>query len=312
MLNKWAMAVLLPAMAGQLLAGCTAGGKTARNGKDRLVVVSTTGMINDAVRNIGGDKVEAIGLMGPGIDPHLYRATADDVRKLDSASLIFYNGLELEGRMTEIFAKMKSRGTPTYPVTAGIPLTELRNPPEFKGKHDPHVWFDVELWKYAAESVRDGLVQSDPPNRDHYEENARKYLETLDQLHSYVTKEAASLPPGSRVLVTAHDAFGYFGRKYGFEVFGIQGTSTASEAGAQRIIQLADLIAKRKVKAIFVETSVPEATIKALQKAVQGRGWDVQVGGKLFSDAMGDDGTKEGTYDGMVRHNIDSIVKALR
>lgn len=295
-----------------LLCGCNAGSKPAPGKADRLVVVSTTGMINDAVRNIGGEHVEAIGLMGPGIDPHLYRATADDVRKLDDADVILYNGLELEGRMTEIFAKMKSRGTPTYPVTAAITLNELLSPPEFKGKHDPHVWFDVELWRSVAEEVRDALAKADPENQATYQSNADNYLAMLDSLHEYVTTEAASLPEDRRVLVTAHDAFGYFGRKYGFEVAGIQGTSTATEAGARRIIDLADLITRRKVKAIFVETSVPEATIKALQNAVKDRGWNVNVGGKLYSDAMGDDGTPEGTYEGMVRHNIDTIVQALR
>lgn len=309
MLTNWRATIALLAVA---LAGCTPQGSPATKTGDKLAVVSTTGMINDAVRNIGGEHVTAIGLMGPGIDPHLYRATADDVRKLDGAQLVFYNGLELEGRMAEVFEKMKARGTPTYPVTGSIPTSELRSPPEFRGKHDPHVWFDVQLWRYAAEAVRDALAKADPDNRPAYEANAEKYIAMLENLHEYVKRQAGSIPPENRVLVTAHDAFGYFGRRYGFEVLGIQGTSTASEAGARRIIELADTIAKRRIKAVFVETSVPEATINALRNAVRDRGWDVEVGGSLFSDAMGNEGTPEGTYEGMVRHNVDTIAAALR
>jgi manganese/zinc/iron transport system substrate-binding protein len=278
----------------------------------KIHAVSTVGMIRDAVSNVGGDQVESIGLMGPGVDPHLYRATAGDVQKLEKADVIFYGGLELEGRMTDIFVKMASRGTPTYPVSEGVPQTELREPPEFQGKFDPHIWFDVTLWKHAVKSVQDGLSKARPASSELFKTNAEKYLKELDDLHAYVKTETAKVPKAQRVLITAHDAFGYFGRQYDFEVIGIQGTSTATEAGAGALRRIADTIAARKVKAIFVESSVPRSTIEALQKAVQSRGWNVAIGGQLFSDAMGKDGTPEGTYIGMVKHNVDTIVKALR
>lgn len=275
-------------------------------------VVTTIGMINDAVKNVGGDLVETTALMGPGVDPHLYRATAGDVGKLEQAEIIFYGGLELEGRMTDIFVKMAGKGTPTYPVAASIPESELREQPEFDGKFDPHVWFDVSLWKHAVEQIRDGLIKLRPGSKATFEDNAAQYLDKLDELHKHVQTQADTVPASARVLITAHDAFGYFGARYGFEVIGIQGSSTAAEAGAGAIRTIADTIANRKVKAIFVESSVPHSTIEALQKAVESRGWNVQIGGELFSDAMGRDGTPEGTYIGMVTHNIDTIVKALK
>lgn len=292
------------------LLGCAKTPSTSGGGK--LKVVSTVGMIRDAVSVVGGEHVESIGLMGPGVDPHLYRATAGDVQKLEQADVVFYGGLELEGRMTDIFVKMANRGTPTYAVTASIPESELREPPEFKGKFDPHVWFDVTLWKYAVGAVRDGLAAAKPDAKADFEANAERYLKELDELHSYVKSEIQKIPKQGRVLITAHDAFGYFGRQYGMEVIGIQGTSTAAEAGGGAIRRIADVIAQRRIRAIFVESSVPRATVEALQKAVQSRGWDVQIGGQLFSDAMGKDGTAEGNYIGMVRFNVDTIVKALQ
>ena len=291
--------------------GCNSGGPKG-DPTGRLNVVSTIGMIRDAVSEVGGEHVKSIGLMGPGIDPHLYRATAGDIRKLEEADLIFYGGLELEGKMTDIFEKMATRGTPTFAVSAGIPESQLREPPEFKGRHDPHIWFDVTLWKHAVESIRDGLSKAKPSAKADFDSNAERYLKELDALHEHVKTEIQKIPKEGRVLITAHDAFGYFGRQYGMEVIGIQGTSTAAEAGGGAIRKIADTIANRKIKAIFVESSVPRATVEALQKAVQSRGWDVKIGGQLFSDAMGKDGTPEGTYIGMVRHNVDTIVKALR
>lgn len=290
--------------------GCGSGGGKSDSGK--LNVVSTVGMIGDAVEKVGGEQVTSVSLMGPGVDPHLYRATAGDVQKLDSANVIFYGGLELEGRMTDIFVKMAGRGTPTHAVSEKIPPTELREPPEFHGKFDPHIWFDVTLWKQAVEAIRDGLTAARPAGKAEFEANATKYLKELDELHAYVQTQISSIPKEQRVLVTAHDAFGYFGRQYGMEVLGIQGTSTAAEAGAGALRRLADALSQRKVKAIFVESSVPPATIEALQKAVKAKGWNIAIGGELFSDAMGPKGTVEGTYIGMVRHNVDTIVKALK
>ncbi len=305
--------VLLIGIVGALLAGCGQQSSASADLSQRQIKVTTTvGMIKDIVQNVGGERVVVAGLMGPGVDPHLYKPSASDVQKLDQADVIFYGGLELEGRMTDIFVKQARNGKPTFPVSEGISPDKLRTPPEFQGKYDPHIWFDVTLWQEAARTVNSELAKLDPGSKDLYQRNTEAYLKQLDELHQYVTTQAASLPAESRILVTAHDAFGYFGAQYGFEVRGLQGMSTATEAGAADVQNLADFIAERKIKAIFVESSVPQATIEAVQKAVQSRGWDVQIGGQLFSDAMGADGTPEGTYIGMVRHNVDTIIGALK
>lgn len=309
--------LLLVFTALSMLTGCApttpAGGRTPADIAGRKIqAVATVGMIADMLKVVGGDRVEVTGLMGPGVDPHLYRATAGDVERLSRADIIFYGGLELEGRMTDIFVKMARKGTPTIPVSEKIPENLLRQPKEFQGKFDPHIWFDVTLWKYTVETVRDELAKFDPQSAEAYKKNADAYLAELDKLHTYVKEQIASIPKASRVLVTAHDAFGYFGRQYDMEVIGLQGTSTATEPGAGDVQNLAKLIAERKIKALFVESSVPKATLEAVLAAVKSRGWEASIGGQLFSDAMGQDGTPEGTYLGMVRHNVDTIVKALK
>jgi len=273
-------------------------------------VVTTTGMIADAVEHVGGERVSVDALMGPGVDPHLYKATASDVDKLDEADVIFYNGLHLEGRMQEIFERL-AENKPTVAVTDGLDESRLLSPPEFQGNHDPHLWFDVDLWSETVRTVEAQLSELDRPNAAVYEENADAYIAELETLDAWVTEEIETIPESSRVLITAHDAFGYFGARYGMEVRGLQGTSTATEAGAADVQGLADFIAEREIAAIFVESSVPKETIEAVQQAVQSRGWDVQIGGQLFSDAMGAEGTPEGTYDGMVRYNVTTIVNAL-
>jgi manganese/zinc/iron transport system substrate-binding protein len=249
--------------------------------------------------------------MGPGVDPHLYRPTASDVGALDDADVIAYNGLHLEGRMTDLFEGLARTGKPTFPVSEGLDPARLRSPPEFKGQHDPHVWFDVGLWSQAVGAVQDELARVDPASAATYERNADAYRAQLAELDAYVRRRAAEVPAESRVLITAHDAFGYFGAAYGFEVRGLQGTSTSSEAGAGDVQDLATFICDRRIRALFVESSIPRRTIAAVQEAAQDRGCLVDVGGQLFSDAMGDAGTPEGTYLGMVRHNIDTIVDAL-
>ena len=276
----------------------------------KLRVVTTIGMITDIVRNVGGDRVAVIGLMGPGVDPHLYKPSAGDVQKLNSAHLIFYNGLHLESKMGDILAKM-SGGPKTVAVTDAVDRTLLLKPPEFEGQYDPHLWFDVTLWMKAVESVRDGLSESDPDSTVMYGNNAKHYLAKLAELHAHVQSQVERVPPQQRVLVTAHDAFNYFGNAYGFEVRGLQGISTATEAGIADVQALATFIAERRIPAIFVESSVPMRSLEAVKAAVKSKGFDVAIGGELFSDAMGNAGTSEGTYIGMVRHNIDTIVKAL-
>ena len=292
------------------LPSCEQQSKTKKRGNGQLNIVATIGMIADIAQTIGGDHVKMTGLMGPGIDPHLYRATAGDVSRLSGADVIFYNGLHLEAKMAEVLQRLSGQ-IKTVAVTNGIDRSMLLTPPEFEGAYDPHVWFDVGLWKSAVEIIRDTLIEVDAKHAENYERNSRVYLATLDELHEYVKAQAERIPENQRVLVTAHDAFNYFGRAYGFQVRGLQGISTVTEAGTADIQDLAKFIVQRRIPSMFVETSVSSRNIEAVQAAVKSRGFDVEIGGKLFSDAMGDAGTPEGTYVGMVRHNIDTIVKSL-
>ncbi len=276
-----------------------------------LTVTATIGMIADVAQEIGQPHIAVTGLMGPGVDPHLYKATSSDLRKLREADVILYNGLHLEGRMADVLVKL-ARQIPTVQVTETIPESKLREPPEFAGQYDPHVWFDVSMWRIAAEQIRDTFVKMDPAHAADYNANAEAYLVELDTLHAYAKEQIATIPESSRVLVTAHDAFGYFGAAYGIDVMGIQGISTASEYGLQDLSRLVDVLVERKVKAVFVESSVSPKSIEALVRGAESKGHDVVVGGELFSDAMGQAGSVEGTYLGMVRHNVDTIVKALK
>ncbi|HML94671.1 MAG TPA: zinc ABC transporter substrate-binding protein [Thermodesulfobacteriota bacterium] len=293
------------------LAGCSSdkAGKEKRTGV--MDVVATTGMIADTARVVGGDHVKVTGLMGPGVDPHLYKASAGDVETLSRADIILYNGLHLEGKMSEVFEQMEKRGIRTVAVTDSINRGALISPPEFGGNYDPHVWFDVSLWMKAVEVVRDSLSEADPENADAYGANAAAYLAELGELDEYVKTKAAQVPESKRVLITAHDAFNYFGRAYGFEVRGLQGISTASEAGTADVQALATFIVERKIPVIFVESSVPPKYIEAVQAAAGARGFNVKVGGSLYSDALGNPGSTAGTYAGMVRENIDTITGAL-
>ncbi len=305
---RWVLIAILP-----LLVACgrpVAGQADTDLSKHPIRVVTTVGMITDIVHNVGGERVRVAGLMGPGVDPHLYKASEGDVTRLAEADVVFYNGLDLEARLSRVFERMRGR-VRTVAVTDYIDRALLLAPPEFEGAYDPHVWFDVTLWMKAVERVRDTLVELDPANAQLYQANAQRYLAELATLHNYVKGRAAQVPLAQRVVITAHDAFNYFGRAYGFEVRGLQGISTATEAGTADVQGLAQFIAERRIPAIFVESSVPQRNIEAVQEAVRARGFSVKVGGELFSDAMGNPGTPEGTYVGMVRHNIDTIVDAL-
>lgn len=277
---------------------------------DKINVVTTVGMITNIVQVVGGPRVEVHGLMGPGVDPHLYKARESDVRNLENAELIFYNGLHLEAQMGEVLEKMKEEKT-VVAVSDYIPREELLDFTGYPGLYDPHVWFDVTFWMKATEKVRDSLKEFDPEHAAEYTQRAEAYLVELEKLHTHVQEQALRVSEDQRVLVTAHDAFNYFGRQYGFEVKGLQGISTQAEAGTKDVQDLAAFIADRKIKAIFVESSVSEKNIRAVQEAVRAQGWDVVIGGQLFSDAMGNEGTFEGTYIGMVTHNIDTITSAL-
>jgi manganese/zinc/iron transport system substrate-binding protein len=297
----------------QLISACaSSGGKSDLPIAERTInVVTTTGMIADAVINVGGERVQVQSLMGPGVDPHLYKASENDVQTLQEADIVFYNGLHLEAQMGEVLERMNDFGIRTVVVTDKIDRSALLAPPEFAGNYDPHVWFDVTLWMKTAEQVREALVEVDPTSQSVYEANAEAYLAELAELHEYVLRQAEGIPAEQRVLITAHDAFNYFGRAYGFEVRGLQGISTEAQAGTADVQALADFIVERQIPAVFVESSVPQRNVEAVQAAVQSRGFDVKIGGSLFSDAMGTAGTPEGTYVGMVRHNIDTIVAAL-
>ncbi len=273
--------------------------------------VATIGMITDMVRIVGGEHVRATGLMGPGTDPHLYKANESDIRLLSGADIVFYNGLHLEGKLGDILVSL-ARKKPVIPVSGKIDPSKLREPPEMQGNYDPHIWFDVSMWMSAAEAIRDGLAEIDPAHKSDFEKNAAALTAELQTLHQWVGEQIQTIPPQRRVLITAHDAFGYFGRAYGMEVRGIQGISTESEAGVKEINALVDLIAKRGVKAVFVESSVPRKNVEALVEGARSRGASVTVGGQLFSDAMGAEGSPEGTYVGMVRHNVNTVVAALK
>jgi manganese/zinc/iron transport system substrate-binding protein len=295
-----------------LAAGCEqAKDQRSRDLSSRTIrVVTTIGMITDVVHHVGGRRVSVTGLMGPGVDPHLYKASEGDVTSLSEADVVFYNGLHLEAKMGEVLERMGGR-IKTAAVTRGIDTSLLLSPPEFQGAHDPHVWFEVRLWMSGVETIRDTLVELDPGSADSYRTNALAYLAKLESLETYIKEQTARLPESQRVLITAHDAFNYFGRAYGFEVRGLQGISTATEAGAADVQALAAFIVERRIPAIFVESSVPVRNIEAVQAAVKAKGFVVNIGGELFSDAMGNRGTEEGTYIGMVRHNVDTIVNAL-
>jgi manganese/zinc/iron transport system substrate-binding protein len=273
-------------------------------------VVTTVNFITDLVQQVGGNRVRVTGLMGAGVDPHLYKASAGDVRRLQQAHLIFYGGLHLEGKMVELLERLPR----AIAVTDAIPRERLIRPPGgFQGQYtyDPHVWFDVTLWQLTVDRVRDALSRVDPAGSAYYQASAAAYRQRLAQLDAFIRQQIALVPPQQRVLITAHDAFAYLGRRYGLEVRGLQGISTVSEAGARDVQELVEFIVQRRIRAIFVESSVPRRPIEAVVAAAQARGWNVVIGGQLFSDSAGNPGTPEGTYVGMMEHNIRTIVNGL-
>ncbi len=302
---------VLVAVLAMSIAACTT--RSAADGTSgKLRVVATTNLVGDLAATIGGSVVDVTSLMGPGVDPHLYKASEGDVRRMASAEAIFYGGLHLEGKMTEIFAQMKARGVATFAVTAGNPDSLYIESPNFGGNYDPHIWFDASLWQGAAKFVAKSLSDLVPQHAATIDSNLTSYLAELDLLDEYVRARTAELPASSRVVITSHDAFGYFGRAYGYEVRGLQGISTVTEAGAADVQALAEFVAQNRIPAMFVESSVPPRGIEAVREAVRARGFDVKIGGNLFSDALGAAGTPEGIYTGMFRHNVDTIVNALK
>ncbi|HPF34366.1 MAG TPA: zinc ABC transporter substrate-binding protein [Candidatus Krumholzibacteria bacterium] len=287
--------------------GCGGGG-----GRDdgRLHVVATTGQVGELARLVGGDLVRVTVLMGPGVDPHLYKATFGDVERLRSADLVAVSGLHLEAKMGEVLTRVGEH-LPSVAVAEAVPPARLLAPPGSDGAHDPHVWFDVALWSLAGDALRDALIRVDPEHAAAYRANADAARAELAALDVWCRDTLATIPPAQRVLITAHDAFAYLGHAYGLEVRGLQGISTATEAGTGDVQGLAAFIAERRIPAIFVETSVSRRAIDAVRAAVRARGFDVALGGTLFSDALGDPGTPAGTYEGTVRHNVRTIAEAL-
>jgi manganese/zinc/iron transport system substrate-binding protein len=291
-----------------LVSGCA---EERKSTSGKLSIVCTTGMVGDLVQVIAGETATVTTLMGPGVDPHFYKASKGDVERLAGADIIFYNGLYLEGKMQEIFERME-RTKKVVAVSRDIPHDRLRQPPEFAGHHDPHIWFDVSLWKEAVGPVVATLSEARPDLYADFKIRGETYRARLDTLHHWVYNEIQSVPEKGRILVTAHDAFGYYGQAYGVKVVGLQGISTVAEYGVTDVIRIVDLIVASGVKAIFVESSVPERSIHAVLEGCKGRGADVTIGGTLYSDAMGGPGSGADTYVGMVEANTKTIVGALR
>lgn len=293
------------------LVSCNGGEVSGDQPKRKLQIVATTGMIADLVHNIGQDSVNVLSLMGPGVDPHLYKATQGDLKRLQSADVIFYNGLHLEGKMGEVLEKL-GRIQPVIAVSSEIDPSRFKEDPAFQGNYDPHIWFDVSLWAETIPTVLEALKKEDPANAAYFEKNAKQLQSELTELHTWAQTEMATIPEGQRTLVTAHDAFSYFGLAYNTEVRGLQGISTLTEFGLRDRVDLVDFIVERGIKAVFVETSVSEKNVKSIVESCQQKGHDVKIGGSLYSDAMGETGTPEGTYQGMVRANVKTIVNALK
>lgn len=283
---------------------------TPNNGK--LNVVTTTTMITDLVTNIGGDSINVQGLMGSGVDPHLYKASEGDVTKLANADIIFYGGLHLEGKLVDVFEKMQRQNIKTVALSDALDQKTLISSEYFAGNQDPHIWFNIGYWKTITNYVVKTLSEANPEHKDTFETNGKAYLEKLDALEVEIKSIVETLPQEKRILVTAHDAFSYFGEAFEFNVVGLQGISTATEAGVKDVQKLANFIIENKVNAIFVESSVPKRTIEALQAAVNSKDHEVEIGGTLYSDALGNAGTVEGTYIGMFKYNVNTIVNALK
>jgi len=309
--------MLIPAFL-MLLISMTGCGKQVEGKADRDLdstnrykIACTIGMITDVVQRVAGEHASVEGIIGQGVDPHLYRPTRTDVATLLGADVVFYNGLMLEGKMADTLAKVAGKNKQVVAVTDLLDESFKLDPPEFKGHYDPHVWMDVKAWIQTVEAVAETLSAYDPAHATDYRDNASAYQEELDRLDAYVRQVISTIPEKQRVLITAHDAFNYFSRAYGIRVMGIQGISTESEAGLQDINRLVDFIVDNDVKAVFVETSVADKNVRALAEGASSRGRQVNIGGSLFSDAMGKPGTYEGTYVGMIDHNATTVTRAL-
>ena len=274
-------------------------------------IVATTSIIGDAIENIVGDSAQVIKLMGPGVDPHAYKATPQNIQDLSRADIIFYNGLHLEGKMADILAKFSKRN-PVFAASDGIDTVNYLGDFKYVDGLDPHIWFDVLLWKQALLYMSECLQKIDTLSANYYQENTQKYVKQLDELHEKIQKSIQEIPKNQRVLITAHDAFTYFGRAYDIEVKGLQGISTVTDCGLRDITNLVEFIIKRNIKAIFPENSVPNKPLRAVVEGCRKRGHMVTLGQELYSDALGEEDAWQGTYIGMVSTNVQTIVDALK
>lgn len=278
---------------------------------DQLNVVATTGMIADLAREIAGAHARVTQLIGPGVDPHLFSPTRDDVAALEAADVILYNGIHLEGRLNDALDSLRSGDRSVAAVAEAVAQEHLQPDEEDPQQFDPHVWMNVMLWARTAEAVAEVLSKADAAHAEIYAQNLATYRDDLVALDAYAKERMATIPEAQRLLITAHDAFGYLGSAYGIEVRGIQGLSTEAEAGLQHIRELVDLLVERQISTVFVESSVPSKNVEALIEGAAARGHTVTLGGELFSDATGPAGTYEGTYIGMIDHNVTMIVRGL-
>lgn len=296
------------------LVACAPAGKSEQTSEGRegpLVIASTTGMVTDLVRRVAGEQAVVTGLIGEGVDPHLYKPTRDDLLVLQEADVIFYNGLHLEGKMSDVFVRLARTGKPVFAVTERIEASGGYVLAGEEGAFDPHVWMDVAAWQVGAEVVAAALVEVDPDNAEVYRANAAAYAAEMEELDQWARETLATIPEENRVLITAHDAFQYFGRAYGLEVRGVQGISTESEAGLKDLEELVHFLVEGRIPAVFMETSVSDKNVKALLEGARAMGHEVRIGGALFSDAIGTPGTWEGTYPGMIDNNVSTITRAL-
>lgn len=294
-----------------LLVGCSSNNEPRSEKNEKPLVITTTGQIADAVKEIAGDHVEVKSLMGPGVDPHLYKATQGDLQTLEKGDIIFYNGLELEGKMSEIFEKMKKEKT-VIAIGEAVSKDQILSNELHPDLFDPHIWFDIDVWKLATHEITKTLSDEFPDNKEGFTKNEEAYFKQLSDLSDWTDKRISEIPEKQRVLVTAHDAFNYFGHSHGMEVRGLQGLSTDSEYGLKDIQNIVDFLVKKNIKAVFIESSVSDKAMKAVIEGAKEKGHSIQIGGQLYSDAMGAEGTEEGTYIGMYKHNVNTIVDSLK
>ena len=294
-----------------IMIGCGGGEKAPEVASGKFKIACTTGMIADMLSNIAGEQAEISALMGPGVDPHLYKASQGDIKILNQADAIFYNGLHLEGKLQEILEKM-ARKKKVVPISQNLPENRLRSLDGKEGLHDPHIWFDVQLWAMTIDLVVDELSALDEQNTVLFRQRGEAYRAELDSLHEWVLEQISTIPEEQRVLITAHDAFAYFGKIYNIEVMGLQGISTMAEYGLNDVTRLVDLVVERQIKAVFVESSVSQRSINAVREGCKAKGYEVKIGGTLYSDAMGAPGSGADNYIGMVKSNVEAIVSALK